>query len=275
MLLAGLTVTNGMESTGRLRFSVDRRFDVRHIGPAYSGLDQILMSSWAADINMRKKRIRGFTLIELLVVIAVIAILVALLLPAVQQARGAARRVQCRNNLKQIGIALHNYRDLHRVFPPAWIPMLDPFSAEPVADSYIAGSWAWSVLILPQLEQVNLYDTLTSVDPGPATPFSVVPGDAEDVVLSVYVCPSDPYGDETVWGGDDADRDTSWSIRRKHCHETRMLWSCAKRRWSADFTHWGTPKNHTHRLYLWMKTGQSTSTTNGTCGCYLSPSMAH
>jgi prepilin-type N-terminal cleavage/methylation domain-containing protein/prepilin-type processing-associated H-X9-DG protein len=92
------------------------------------------------------RRSRGFTLIELLVVIAIIAVLIALLLPAVQQAREAARRSQCKNNLKQVGLALHNYHDVHNQFPPG---------------SYVPGHstnmWA---SILPFADQANVYNQL-------------------------------------------------------------------------------------------------------------------
>jgi prepilin-type N-terminal cleavage/methylation domain-containing protein len=86
----------------------------------------------------------GFTLVELLVVIAIIGVLVALLLPAVQAAREAARRTQCANNLKQMGIALHNYHDMFQCFPFGW-------------SDRGAG---WTTMILPQIEQKNLWDTL-------------------------------------------------------------------------------------------------------------------
>ena len=140
-------------------------------------------------------------MIELLVVIAIIAILIALLLPAVQQAREAARRTQCKNNLKQIGLAMHNYHDVYSAFPPAWIPMIDPAAADPIADSVLASSWAWPVFILPQIEQANLYNDLTSVEPGPGTPFPVNPGAPNDKLLTAFVCPSDPGPEETKYGG--------------------------------------------------------------------------
>lgn len=93
------------------------------------------------------QRSRGFTLIELLVVIAIISMLVALLLPAVQQARESARRTQCRNNLKQMGLAMHNYHGAVNRIPPLNID---------------ASFWGWNVMLLPHLDQANLYAALDS-----------------------------------------------------------------------------------------------------------------
>ncbi len=98
---------------------------------------------------------RGFTLIELLVVIAIIAILVALLLPAVQQAREAARRSSCKNNLKQIALAIHNYHDTYRVFPPGHVVQTSGAGAD-----IDRGNWAWSAFIAPFMELGPQYDTL-------------------------------------------------------------------------------------------------------------------
>lgn len=120
--------------------------------------------------SVRRQR-RGFTLIELLVVIAIIAVLIALLLPAVQQAREAARRTQCKNNLKNIGLALHNYHDSSRVFPYAWG----------------SNEELWSAMILPYLDQSGLYNTLLWKYPGAGQPENIA---ACQQVLSVFRCPS-------------------------------------------------------------------------------------
>ena len=96
----------------------------------------------------------GFTLVELLVVIAIIGILIALLLPAVQAAREAARRMQCSNNLKQIGLAMHAYHAAHRVFPPGGLANTD--TCPPSGSETLQGA-GWSILILPYLEQLTLY----------------------------------------------------------------------------------------------------------------------
>jgi prepilin-type N-terminal cleavage/methylation domain-containing protein/prepilin-type processing-associated H-X9-DG protein len=101
----------------------------------------------------------GFTLIELLVVIAIIAVLIALLLPAVQQAREAARRTQSRNNLKQIGIALHNYHDAHKVFPAAYLANTRHPSRDPNTFDGPNG-FAWGTMLLPYLDQAPLYNSI-------------------------------------------------------------------------------------------------------------------
>jgi prepilin-type N-terminal cleavage/methylation domain-containing protein/prepilin-type processing-associated H-X9-DG protein len=130
-------------------------------------------------------RRRGFTLIELLVVIAIIALLIALLLPAVQQAREAARRASCKNNLKQIGLALHNYHDQCKLFPPGWIGV-DP--ATGAQSAHEGGSGAgWALMLLPQLEQAPLYNrfnlNVTINDPVNATLIKTS--------IPAFLCPSD------------------------------------------------------------------------------------
>ena len=101
-------------------------------------------------------RYKAFTLVELLVVIAIIGILIALLLPAVQAAREAARRMSCTNNLKQLGLGLHMYHDVHKTLPIGWLGFDSSgkphFEGDP--------GWAWSARILPFIEQQSLYDNL-------------------------------------------------------------------------------------------------------------------
>jgi prepilin-type N-terminal cleavage/methylation domain-containing protein/prepilin-type processing-associated H-X9-DG protein len=132
------------------------------------------------------RRQRGFTLIELLVVIAIIAILVALLLPAVQEAREAARRTQCKNHLHQIGVALHNYVDVHLVFPPG------ETTNQSSGQRFTRSAWGWGAQVLPQLEQDPVYSAL---DVGDA-PLHVALADPARLSvlktsLPVYLCPSD------------------------------------------------------------------------------------
>jgi len=139
----------------------------------------------------RHLRRSAFTLIELLVVIAIIAILIALLLPAVQQAREAARRSQCQNNLKQIGLALHNYHDVYGGFAPGYIASRDAVIA-PTAGANTT-QWAWGASILPMLEQGPLYNGL-NVGITPLGAGLVTGGTIEALaaqVVPAFICPSD------------------------------------------------------------------------------------
>ena len=141
----------------------------------------------------------GFTLIELLVVIAIIAILIALLLPAVQQAREAARRSQCKNNLKQIGLALHNYHDTFNGFPMGCAALRDTSVANnPVIANY--ESWGWSAAILPFIDQAPLFTQLNVngrtlnqalLAIGPTNNSAL---DNAFPPLTIYQCPSDNTG---------------------------------------------------------------------------------
>ncbi|TWT58355.1 Type II secretion system protein G precursor [Thalassoglobus neptunius] len=123
----------------------------------------------------------GFTLIELLVVIAIMAILVALLLPAVQQAREAAHRMQCKNNLLQIGFAVHSYQASHEVFPPGVVNLTGPIEQFP--EGYHHG---WLISILPYIEAPNLF---SAIDPTLSI-YAEKNLTARKTVISTYLCPS-------------------------------------------------------------------------------------
>src|SRR6267378_4008608 len=150
------------------------------------------------------KRCRGFTLIELLVVIAIIGVLIGLLLPAVQKVREAANRMTCSNNLKQIGLALHNFHDTNQGFPPSRVnnrqappAPLQPFSDFPQM-SNVHFQHTWAPFLLPYIEQGNLQnqynfslnfeDNVTKNANG-QTNYQVIQTD-----VKLFLCPSAPAG---------------------------------------------------------------------------------
>ena len=149
------------------------------------------------------RRQRAFTLIELLVVIAIIAVLIALLLPAVQQARESARRTQCKNHLKQLGLALHNYHDTHLILPPGMIWLKNgasqsqPVGGSPtdVANHVTNGNIGpnWMFLILPYVDRSALYgrydENFPMSEPAPHAHAAI-----RQTVIPAFLCPSDPAG---------------------------------------------------------------------------------
>jgi prepilin-type N-terminal cleavage/methylation domain-containing protein len=128
---------------------------------------------------------RGFTLIELLVVIAIIAILVAMLLPAVQQVREAARKSQCQDHLHNLGVAVHDYESSFKTFPPGYVDQ----RGAPGGAADNEGHWAWSAMILPYVEQKPLYDLL-NVGQSTASQAMAANQKAMQTSLELFRCPS-------------------------------------------------------------------------------------
>jgi len=161
-----------------------------------------------------RTRTSGFTLIELLVVIAIIAILMALLLPAVQAAREAARRSQCVNNLKQVGLALAIYEGTNRVLPPGYV------SNFKIDGTDTGPGWGWAAMILPQVEQPAIFSSLN---------FSAAVENASNQtarlpIVSVYLCPSDSV--EPSW--------TAW-LRDAQGNRTQAICDVAPSNYVAMF----------------------------------------
>jgi prepilin-type N-terminal cleavage/methylation domain-containing protein/prepilin-type processing-associated H-X9-DG protein len=154
------------------------------------------------SVRSHSGRQKGFTLIELLVVIAIIGVLIALLLPAVQAAREAARRAQCTNNLKQIGLALANYESAHGVYPMAYAQraVWDPTDKCCTVEDSGWGNWSPHALLLPFMEQTVIYNSLNfsiSSDEGEC---NCIQATGATTTINSFLCPSSPLPQGSYWG---------------------------------------------------------------------------
>jgi prepilin-type N-terminal cleavage/methylation domain-containing protein len=177
-----------------------------------TSIQAMMHTSGISDYRRASRATGGFTLIELMVVVAIIGILIALLLPAVQQARESGRRISCASNLRQLAIATHSYTDMHRMLPPSGVvdittleysetvdsqPVKRPYS---VYDQMSGKMFSWAVLILPFVEETSLYDRFDQ-----SANILQQPNEPQQQSVPTYLCPSDGaqgrmYVDEAFTG---------------------------------------------------------------------------
>ena len=192
---------------------------------------------------MLTRKRQGFTLIELLVVIAIIAVLIALLLPAVQAAREAARRSQCVNNLKQIGLAMHNYHQSINSFPQGKSQSSSTFGTMTGYAGW--GEWSAQAMMLPYMEQTPIYNSINFnydmiYGSGGSTNLT-----ASTRVITAFTCPSDTqvafggappmsftmyanYGNQSAWGPNiNSYRGSLWRRRPERMVGKRVISTCA------------------------------------------------
>ncbi len=180
---------------------------------------------------MSSKSQFGFTLVELLVVITIIGILIALLLPAVQAAREAARRMQCANNFKQVGLALHGYHAAQLTFPPGsilWRSSSDAGCRPDTATPTTYTGWGWGTFILPYLEQQAVYE---GIDFQGSSIYTQVNFELTATRVNAFLCPSDPQGGELI-------RFTGFGTNGSHpnddCRQTNIVGVTDSQDWTCD-----------------------------------------
>lgn len=188
---------------------------------------------------------RGFTLVELLVVIAIIAILIALLLPAVQAAREAARRIQCMNNLKQVGIAMHNYHSSNGTFPPGFVYFHT--SAPKPLNSRTWYGYGWSVVLLPFSEQGIIFEQSESETPVHNGLGSYDNPCMGEKIIPFYLCPSDPQSELCGIGSLYKNCDGSADNDNKDWFRTNVFGVCDKD--SVWFAPQGSPTPINSEIY--------------------------
>ncbi len=214
------------------------------------------------------KKVHGFTLVELLVVIAIIGILVGLLLPAVQAAREAARRMQCSNNLKQLGLAALNYESSLRKFPPSFVvarPIL------PAANNNNVEAWGWTVCIMPYVEMGNMHaqlgansyslaDVLAKRNPALLNPIPLLQQN-----ISTFRCPSDS-GDQAAaqarhFGGGEGTKAGGYNATQRRLGLTNYV----SNRGTRDSPQ---ASNDTHGMYMENKSVKIGECTDGTSNTF-------